>query len=527
MCHSRTLRNFGILLFFCAVVCPALFVSRVCDAQTASVYYASGCSGASGNSGTICLDASGPSPSAAADPVASGIDNFMVSTYDSPNGNGTSATTYYQVTGSSFQGCNAQGSSSGGAVVGGNVCNFAWTASPTAKCYSYLANQCVPDTPNYLGDSVLVSVTTTAPSGYNPSCGVADTGYQYAMVPGSSGQPPPSVLDSTSPSSTGCAMAVYGCIWEQAIGSLPGTWLCAEQFTGSNFDPNGTSAPSVSSSPASGNCVTFSGVQSCISSDSTGCGTFNGNQVCPQAIQPGSCVSYSSGGIACGVAAPGDAPPASAPTASGGAAASPTGIVTDTANARCSSGCSSTTSYYYSHSVVSSSSSAVQSVSTSPGAPSSIGALPSSSSSSSGSSSGAGGGGLGGCSGTSASPCVTSPLPNAANGDCAAMGLDCSLAGNPLPSTSGWSSDSWSGAYAAFLASVDASPIATSVSAIENAWPSGASCPALMVDITTLHQSFDYGSEICSLWSSAAVPVLSATMLAFWSLCGVVIFLSA
>lgn len=520
-CHTS--HNSGIWRCFCAVALLLTLASATCaNAQTTPTYYAAACGTGGGTAGTICLAGTGATPEAAAAPVAKGVDNFMVNTYDSPNGNGTAATSYYQVSNSTYQGCHLQNQAPP-AGVGGNFCGFHWTMQPTELCQNYLANQCVPETPTNMGETVLVTVTTTAPAGYNANCGQADTGYQYAQVPGTSGQPPPSIMEQTQGAQTGCAVAVYGCVYEQPIGSLPGTYICNQQYTGTNYTQTPTSQPPAT--PAAGNCATAGKQTDCISPSTDGCGTVNGNQVCPQAIAPGSCVSYASGAVACGVAAAADAPQnPPGPTTSTGAAAPAAAAVTDTPNTQCSGTCQSSTAYYYTHTTVQSSSGAVSTTSTQAGNPSSTGAVPTSTT---GTGTG-GGGGLGGCAGTTGDPCTTAPVPNAANGDCGASAnaANCTTTGSPLPSVN-WTGDSWSGSTTAFVNAVETGPIGTAVTGLSNAWPSGGSCPAETVKLTTLNYTADYGTPLCNIWQSAALPILSDTMLAIWSIAAVIVFMSA
>ena len=160
-CHTS--HNSGIWRCFCAVALLLTLASATCaNAQTTPTYYAAACGTGGGTAGTICLAGTGATPEAAAAPVAKGVDNFMVNTYDSPNGNGTAATSYYQVSNSTYQGCHLQNQAPP-AGVGGNFCGFHWTMQPTELCQNYLANQCVPETPTNMGETVLVTVTTTAP----------------------------------------------------------------------------------------------------------------------------------------------------------------------------------------------------------------------------------------------------------------------------------------------------------------------------------------------------------------------------
>ena len=520
-CHTS--HNSGIWRCFCAVALLLTLASATCaNAQTTTTYYASGCATGGGNAGTVCLAGTAGSPEAAAEPVGSGLNNFMAQTYNSANGNGTAATSMYQVSGSTFTGCHPSGSPPP-AEVGANLCGYAWTMRPTERCQQYLSNQCVPDTPRNLGANPQVTVSTTAPTGYNGNCGVADTGYQTAEIAGTATSAPPTIMEQTQGAQKGCAVAVYGCIFLSAIGSLPSEYVCTEQYTGTSYTQSNPYQPA--QTPSSGNCVSSGTQSACTSTNKTGCGTVNGNQVCPQAIAPGTCVSYATGGVACGVAAPADTPQnPPGPTTNTGAAAPPTAAVTDTLTTQCSPTCQSGTAYYYSHTTVQSSSSAVSTTSTQAGNPSSTGAVPTSTT---GTGTG-GGGGLGGCAGTTGDPCTTAPVPNAANGDCGASAnaANCTTTGSPPPRVN-WSGDSWSGSTTAFVNAVDTGPIGTAVTGLSNAWPSGGSCPAETVKLATLNYTADYGTPLCNIWQSAALPILSDTMLAIWSIAAVIVFMSA
>lgn len=251
---------------------------------------------------------------------------------------------------------------------------------------------------------------------------------------------------------------------------------------------------------SSGQCSSAGGQTTCLEQGAN-CGTVNGDQVCPQSIPPGTCVSYASGGIACVSSSSG--PPASPPgpnDGTAGVAATPSADVTS------GSGATSSTAYYYSSSTVADSSSATQAAPT-------------------GTNTGNGGSAP---SGTGSSGPV-SIEPNAGNGDCGAASnsAPCAAAasGAGLPSTQ--TDLTYAGIVQTFESAVQGSAVMSGVSAIESSWPSGA-CDLGTVALATLPgTTLDYTTPFCTFWSAHVVGSLSALMLAAWAVLGVLLILTA
>jgi len=61
----------------------------------------------------------------------------------------------------------------------------------------------------------------------------------------------------------------------------------------------GNSCSSAEPAAQTGQCVSGGGVTACATGSPKNCGVFNGDEVCPTAIPPGTCESYASGGVAC------------------------------------------------------------------------------------------------------------------------------------------------------------------------------------------------------------------------------------
>lgn len=305
----------------------------------------------------------------------------------------------------------------------------------------------------------------------------------------------------------GCFATVTGDVCA-SIGAAT-TWDCTVSRTGA-FEPPGSSTPTTTAPKTnSSNCQTSGNVTACAQTTGSGagsCATVNGNQICPGAMPPDGCIGYQSGAVACtntGGTATGE------PTTSSGTPAPPAaqaGVATNSTTA-------SNVTNYYTHTTVSSSSTVVQSSSTGQNVGNG-----GSGTAATGTTSGTGTSGIGG---------TVAVTPNAANGDCGASAnsANCGTTGSPYPNAN-WSSDSWSGATQTLINGLEASPIGTATTSITNAWPSGGSCPAETVDLTTLHYTANYGTVFCGLWTQAALPVLEATMLAVWSIAAVIVFLS-
>ena len=283
-------------------------------------------------------------------------------------------------------------------------------------------------------------------------------------------------------------------------GSIPATTNCVT---------SGTTTACLQQVPKAG-CGTINGTTTC--QEPQNCGTFNGNQVCPTAIPGLTCASYASGGTACTLGPGNTIPNPPAPSTSSGAAAAPTGTVTATSNTG-----TTTTSNYYNSSTVSASGTAVQSAS----GGTNVG------NGGSGTGTSGSGTGTGTQCGSSGTPCSTTNANATADGNCGSVAGGCSTGSNPVP-TYDWSGDSWTGALTGFWTAVANGPIGTAVSSIANNWPTNSTCPNLTVTIVFLNNyTANYGQIFCNLWENAAVPVLTGTMLAVWSVTAVFIFLSA
>jgi hypothetical protein len=223
------------------------------------------------------------------------------------------------------------------------------------------------------------------------------------------------------------------------------------------------------------------------------CGTFNGDQVCVGTIAPGTCVSYSSGGVAC-VSTPGHTAPV--PSTSG---------TPDTALAT-ENGPGGPEVDYFSQGQVAASGTVVTTSAPTGGLPLGSQTLP----------------------GSAVSSGPISVSPNAGNGDCGASAnaADCAAkgAGTGLPDTS--TSLTYEGITNSFRSAVAGSPTGLLVTDIESAWPSG-SCSLSPVSLGTLPgHSLDYGTPFCSMVTTLTTP-LAAIMLACFAVLGVLIILSA
>ena len=393
------------------------------------------------------------------------------------------------------------------------------------RCTTYSGVTCTPDSPpSASGQNTECNFSYSYSGSYGSGSGVdGPWGFSSVPVPAKYGncQPHQGSVSGLSGPISSPGTDASGCVYvpdpKQVCGSVPGFtkgFVCGVDFSGAWENP-----PVVQGS-GSASCVSGGGTVACVSpgsSSSPACGSVNGDQACAAAMPPDGCVSYSDGSVACIGNSSG--PSSGAPTSSGGSPSSASAVLQFGQPSSVAS--YNTDVFYYSQSSVSSSSSPVFSQ---PGSGSGSG---SGSSGGLGSGSGSGQRGSPGCAGTSAAPCVTSPVPNAANGDCGATGVSCSVASNALPSLNSWSSDSWSGATSAFISSVSSSPVVSAFSAIGSAFPSGGSCPGLVVHSATLRTDLDFGTPVCKIWSDGASSVLSDAMMVVWVLLGFVIFMSA
>ena len=246
----------------------------------------------------------------------------------------------------------------------------------------------------------------------------------------------------------------------------------------SSYTGNQCTAPS-----AAAQCVSGGGVTAC-GEKGKNCGTFNGDEVCPQSLPPGTCESFASGGVAC-TAASGATAGTAPPDPDNGTAGTP---ATPAGQVQVPSG---NTANYYTSSEVNSSSVPVS-----------------------------------GTPGKTNSPVPGSGAgaPSAANGDCGADGVNCT---GEVPNTD--DSDGTFGSVAqGFWDSIQTTPIVVAVQSLESAWPGGACFSGLTIEFATVPgHTYDYGTIICNIWDTYAAPTLSAVSLVAWALMGVFILLSA
>ncbi len=311
-------------------------------------------------------------------------------------------------------------------------------------------------------------------------------GRQVDTVVQGGAQPP----GTTTYDSQGCAMQITSTP-TNIIGCGGG---CAVQSATYNGLQQSGGTPE---SEAGSNCVSGSSGTFC-SEDQNGknCGTFNGDEVCPASLPPGTCQSFASGGVACTASASTGTvtSPPGPNNGTAGTPAAPTGQVQAPG-----SGGSQVTSNYYSATTVAASTGGVAS---SPG----------------GTNVGNGGSGSSGGSGSGSAP-------NAANGDCGASGVSCT---GTVPSST-WAGDctDWNSCFQGFYAAVGQAPIVQGAVAIESAWPAGA-CDIGSVSMETFGgKSFDYGATACQVWNNYIASPLSAILLAVFAVAGIFIVLSA
>jgi hypothetical protein len=118
--------------------------------------------------------------------------------------------------------------------------------------------------------------------------------------------------------------------------------------------------------------------------------------------------------------------------------------------------------------------------------------------------------------------------PNAANGDCGATGVNCTSSGDAVvPGTPSAGCSSYEACFQTFWTAVQSAPLVTAITGLSTAWPSGA-CPTYTLTLATIPgHTFDYGTTMCSLWGTYALPALSGTTMVVWSLVGIFILMSA
>jgi hypothetical protein len=318
------------------------------------------------------------------------------------------------------------------------------------------------------------------------------------------------------PSATGTLCGSDGCLYMAGaptfiVNSPPGNhYLQSATSVGQQCSSSLAMTPTSSVTPTgqgpAPNCqVGAGGVLACDPGNGTGCGQFNGDEVCVPALPPNSCVSFASGGVACTSSA-GAQPGGPAPNnGTPGAAAAPDGNVTYNTN---------TVNYYNSTTVAGSS------VPATTGAPSPTNSQPVGTIALGGatvSTSGTGGGG--GTGGT-----VTNGNA-AANGDCdVTAGRNCTSSGDALvPSLT--RADSVESLGNAFLAGIEASPIYTAVGSISTAFPTGGACPD--ATFTVFDHEYNFMTSGCALWTDNVEAPLELVMAGLWAFLGVLVVLRA
>ena len=288
----------------------------------------------------------------------------------------------------------------------------------------------------------------------------------------------------------GCAMAINS----NPVNIIGCNGGCAVQTATYTGDQQQSGSPPGPSDQVGSNCVSSSAGTFC-SEDQNGknCGTFNGDEVCPASLPPGTCESFASGGVACTAAAGSNtvATPPGPNNGTAGQPATPTGQV----QAPVTSGGTTTqvTTSYYSSSTIAQSSSGVASSS--------------------------GGQNVGNGGSSSSSGGSGSSAPSAANGDCGASGVNCSgdstVPTLPQEPTIAQSTQT----YTSALNSV---PIVAAVSNIAASVPSGE-CPTATISV--FGHDFVMDAQ-CTMWAQLS-PLLSLCFLAMWTLIGVRILMSA
>lgn len=299
-----------------------------------------------------------------------------------------------------------------------------------------------------------------------------------------------SSLATSSYSSGESLCGVDGCSYTAAssgtarkvIATIGGVQAYMQDMTG-----NGTSCLPSSGSPSPGQqidngvpsatCASGSGNISCQTQTATGknCGTYNGDQVCVADIPPGTCVAYSSGGVACTTSS-GSTSATSPPSPDNGTAgvpATPSEIVSNPAG---------TTNYYNSSTVAGS---------TKPTGTTGTGPTGSTTGTGAGTSSGSGD-----CASTNS--CTSGTVPTYPD----------------VPTI-----ESSTNAY---LTALRSTPIVAALSGISAAIPAGT-CPA--PTITLFGHSFTLDAQ-CTLFDTLATA-LGAIFMVVYTIVGIKILMSA
>lgn len=293
----------------------------------------------------------------------------------------------------------------------------------------------------------------------------------------------------------GCTMSVSSTSTAVSVGGSSCTMVNGV-YTGSQVPSDDPAPPPKGQA---GDCTaTGSGGFACSEANhGKNCGTFNGDEVCPQSIPPGTCVSFESGGVACTTSSTPPAPNNGTP----GQPAAPTGKVSYTSQDSSGHNVTTTTNYYSSTVVNASSGGSVDTN----GSGANVG-------------NGNNGTGIPGKS-TGGSGAGGGSSPSSANGDCGASGVDCGGDGSVPQLPSEPTLQQAAQTYYAALASV---PVVAAVGGIAAAVPDGQ-CPTASFSVFGQQYTLDVQ---CTLWNSMQ-GVLSAVMLVFWTILGVRVLMSA
>lgn len=291
---------------------------------------------------------------------------------------------------------------------------------------------------------------------------------------------------------------VFGCEFKATGPRVCTSTGCIAEVVSTGRPSSSTQQGSNAEKAAEGSCKVDGGAQVCAEprTDGRNCGTVNGDRVCIDAAAPGQCVAYQSGGVACVVS--GSTPNAAAPSTppapnngTPGQPASPAAEVTDGSN----------TANYYPPSTVSGSTTAPTTVPAPDRNPTGV---------SSGSS-----GGSGSTSGT-----VNTQSQDTADGEC--TGDECNGTSGAIPTLE--ETPTFQQITSAYWSSLQAAPIIAAVNSVSTSLPA-ANCPVWSTALGYLNTTLTFDVH-CELFANIA-PLLSAVMLAVWSILGIVIILRA
>lgn len=424
----------------------------------------------------------------------------------------------------SAAGAYAAACNNGTGTVSGSACAGTCSVSPSsANCTGFTVISCT-----FEGFPTVACVLHYTQNGSSLSFNLSPVGVAEASCPACAVAGSYAFVGGSAPPGYAC---VGGCQYQTPQPSLQinggsggaGSAVTYDAYsTGQACGQNAATTPtSPSQEQSAEQCDSSGTVCASGSSPSSGCGEFNGDQVCVNTIKPGTCVSYASGGAACaGSGTSGNtfvSPPV--PGTSGTPAAPSGQVVTNT----------ETYNYY--------SSSSVSGATTPPTVSNPIQSEPNGTQGTGGS----GGGSSGSVSVTNTVSVAgsVSVVPNAANGDCGAAGVNCTGtapsagSGSTNPGSGGgpetWSGDctSFQDCLSNFYSSIQSAPLVSGAAGIETAWPSGT-CDIGSVTLATLNnQTFNYGTTACEVWTSYIATPLAAILLAVYAVAGVFIVLSA